>query len=176
MKLNTSNLGKFEEFKHLFAKHGRSLEATHVDLAEIEADPISVVVHKASQMEDRILVDDTSLEVAGAALGINVRWLLEHLPELAGRKASWRVLLAYRERDQVFVYQGIVIGTIVEPKGKGGFGFDPVFLPDGATQTLAEAKLDCYNARALAVDALLKEKALTIQPVIQHWQGPWQQS
>ena len=37
-KLNTSNQGKFEEFKRLFAHHGVELDTTHIDLKEIDAD------------------------------------------------------------------------------------------------------------------------------------------
>ena len=50
-KLNTSNLNKYEEFKRFFIEHGCSLEATHIDLKEIDADPVTVAAHKASQLE-----------------------------------------------------------------------------------------------------------------------------
>lgn len=172
-KLNTSNTGKFEEFKSLFAKHNNTLETTHVDLREIDADPIKVIAHKASQLEN-VLVEDTSLDIEGASVGVNIRWLLDHLGEYAGRKAEWTVLLAYAQGDQVYIYKGKVEGTIVIPKGTTGFGFDPVFLPNGATQTLAEAKPDSVNARAKAVDALLKNDLFMQHPLIKDWEGRWQ--
>lgn len=173
-KLNTSNPGKFEEFKRLFAQHGKSLETTHIDLNEIDADPIQVIAHKASQLGENVIVEDTSLEVEGAAVGINIRWLLDHLHEYAGRKAEWTVLLAYRQNQQIFIYKGSVSGTIVPSKGATGFGFDPVFLPNGAKETLAESKPDIYNARAKAVEALFKGDVWAKQPLIEHWEGPWQ--
>jgi len=173
-KLNTSNQGKFLEFKALFADHGFALEATHIDLPEIIADPVTVVVHKASQIGENILVEDTSLEVEGADVGINVRWLLDHLEANVGKKAVWTVLLAYKKNDQIFVYEGVVDGTIVAPRGSSGFGFDPVFLPEGADKTLAEAKPDQYNARAKAVEALIKGNVLVVKPVMTSWNGPWQ--
>lgn len=173
-KLNTSNPGKFEEFKRLFAKYGCSLEVSHFDLPEIDADAIKVISNKASQLGDNIIVEDTSLEIEGASIGINIRWLLDHLPEYAGRKAEWTVLLGLRQDDTIFIYKGSVSGTIVKPRGIAGFGFDPVFLPDGAKETLAESKPDLYNARAKAVEALIHEKVWITHPVLENWTGPWQ--
>lgn len=173
-KLNTSNLGKFEEFTRLFAKEGIGLEATHIDLKEIDADPIQVIAHKASQLGENVIVEDTSLEVEGASLGINIRYLLDHLPDYVGHKAEWTVLLAFQREGEVYIYKGIILGTIVPPKGSGGFGFDPVFLPNGSTQTLAEAKPDSVNARAKAVESLLKEDLWTKHRLINNWDGPWQ--
>lgn len=173
-KLNTSNMGKFEEFKRLFAKYGTTLEATHIDLEEIHASPIEVVAHKASQLGDQILVEDTCLDIVGESVGVNIRWLLDHLKDLAGKKAEWSVLLAYRQGNEVLIYKGSVAGTIVQPKGEGGFGFDPVFKPDGEELTLAESKPDHVNARAKAVEALIMESIYTRHPVIENWHGSWQ--
>lgn len=147
-KLNTSHFGKFEEFQHLFAKWDYGLEASHFDLKEIDSDPVTVVTHKASQLGENILVEDTSLEIEGASVGIHIRWLLDHLAKYIGRQAHWVTLLAYHRGYEVFIYRGSVLGTIVESRGGGGFGFDPVFLPNGAIKTLAESKPDAFNARA----------------------------
>lgn len=173
-KLNTSNEGKLKEFQQLFSKFGCSLSATQVDLREIDADPLQVVVHKASQMDDYVVIEDTSLDIEGADVGVNIRWLLDHLTDFVGHKAQWKVLLAYRVEDKVFVYQGIIQGVIVPPAGNGGFGFDPVFLPEGADVTLAKSKPDSVNARALAVEALIKNHPIAIESVITEWDGPWQ--
>jgi XTP/dITP diphosphohydrolase len=172
--LNTSNKGKLSEFKRLFAQHGRVLHASEIDLKEIQADPISVVVHKASQIGAEILVEDTSLDIEDAKVGINVKWLFDHLPRYAGKKAHWRVLLAYLKEGFVYVYEGTVHGTIVLPRGEDGFGFDPVFLPDGTTKTLAQSKPPEVDARSKAVDALLADKPIAVLPPIVEWDGPWQ--
>ncbi len=172
--LNTSNKGKLAEFQRLFAKYGAKLAATEIDLKEIKADPMTVVVHKASQLGEGVLVEDTSLDVEGAEVGIDVKWLLHHLREFEGRRAHWRVLLAYREGDWVFVYEGCVDGTIVPNRGKEGFGFDPVFLPVGAELTLAQEKPDEVNARAKAVEALLQGKPVARLAAIRDWKGEWQ--
>lgn len=174
MKLNTSNKGKFEEFKRLFEAYGHELEMSNIDLPEIDADPITVVAQKASQVGEGVIVEDTSFEVEGVLVGINVRWMLDHLPEYAGKKAVWTALLAYRSGDKILIYQGKIPGMIVQPRGLNGFGFDSVFLPDGSNETLAESKPDRFNARAKAVEALIKNDLLTMNALIQKWDGPWQ--
>lgn len=173
-KLNTSNWGKYQEYKYLFAKHKQDLDITTVDLKEIQSDPVSVIVHKASQMEDQVLVEDTSLDIEGADVGVNVRWLLDRLSEYEGRPAVFRVLLAYKSNKKVFVYQGEVHGTIVSPKGDAGFGFDALFRPKGAFETLAEAKPERVNARAIAINHLFTGKVHQILPAIEAWKGDWQ--
>ncbi len=173
-RINTSNPGKLEEFARLFQKYGESLEATDSDLPEIDADPLTVIVHKASQVPEGVVVEDTSLDVEGVSLGVNIRWLLDHLEECAGHAASWNVYLAYRKGKSVRVYQGQMGGVIVPSRGKGGFGFDPYFLPNGKKRTLAEDKPDEINARALAVEALLKDHLFAEEEMIINWEGEWQ--
>lgn len=173
-RLNTSNLGKLKEFQALFSKYGINLKATQIDLPEIDADPMTVIAQKASQLEDYVLVEDTSLEIEGATVGVNVRWLLEHLSEFAEKKAVWSVLLAYKLGNEVYLYRGQIKGKIVFPRGSEGFGFDPVFLPDGSNQTLAQYKPDIVNARAKAVEALVKNEKFQIVKALFDWQGPWQ--
>lgn len=173
-KLNTSHLGKYEEFKKIFANYGIFLEATHIDIKEIDADPILVVAHKASCFDEKVLVEDTLLDVEGVAVGIHVRWLLDHLSTCIGRRAAWITFLAYRKGDCVEIFRGSVQGTIVAPRGQGGFGFDPFFLPDGAVSTLAEAKSDLHNARVKAVEAMIQGNIWKTHPLVQEWKGPWQ--
>lgn len=174
LRINTSNPGKLEEYKRLFAKREIELDATTVDIEEIDADPKTVVIHKASQLEEGLLVEDTSLEVEGAEIGVHIRWLLENLSRYRGKKARWILYLAYRRGEKVYLYKGEVAGKIVAARSEGGFGFDPFFLPEGASKTLAEEKGDEVNARALAVEALLSGKSHAIADAIYRWDGPWQ--
>jgi len=173
-KLNTSNQGKLHEFQRLFSQYGVNLSNTNIDLDEVDADPVTVVAHKASQLDELILVEDTSLDIEGATVGVNIRWLIENLDEYIGNKAIWKVLLAYRSGDEIIIYKGEVRGTIVPSTGNGGFGFDAVFLPEGALDTLAQSKPDIFNARALAVQALMNKEIFTCAKAIYVWDGPWQ--
>lgn len=173
-KINTSNKDKLREFSVLFLKYNKRLTSTAVDLPEIKATPLEVVVHKASKVGTDILVEDTSLDVEGADIGINIKWLLDNLKNLQGKKAVWRVLLGFRRGDLVYVYEGKVKGKIVNKTGSSAFGFDPFFIPEGRKKTLAQEKPDSVNARALAVEALFKGSPIAIWPIIMKWDGPWQ--
>lgn len=173
-KLNTSNRGKQKEFQALFKKHGADLEISEIPLDEIDSDPLTVITHKASQLEEGIIVDDTVLDIEEVSVGIHVKWLLEHLEQYIGHKACWNVFLAYRQKGLVYIYKGEVHGMIVPSQGLEGFGFDPIFKPEGCTKTLAQSKSDEVNARALAVDALLQGKVYQTRNMITEWNGPWQ--
>jgi len=163
-----------KEFRVLFEEEGIDLQVSNHDLKEIVASPIHVVIQKASQLDKNIIVEDTSLEVEGEDVGINIRWLLDNLSKFEGKKAIWTVLLAYQKEDgRVYVYQGQVKGVIVKPKGQG-FGFDPFFKPDGSHFTLAESKPNSVNARAIAVKNFAKDRFITSDYPILDWKGDWQ--
>ena len=56
-------------------------------MREIVADPLSVVIHKASQLGEYVIVEDTSLDIEGEQVGINVKWMLDSLTNCIGKKA-----------------------------------------------------------------------------------------
>lgn len=174
LKINTSNKNKRQEFVLIFQKYNQEITFTDTDLPEIKADPIDVIVHKASQVGKDIIVEDTSLDIEGYDVGVEIKWVLDRLSEFKGKKAIWRVLLGLQQDECVYVYEGKIEGVIVEKKEESAFGFDPFFLPNGAQKTLAEDKPDHTNARALAVEAFLTGKPIAIKPIMESWDGPWQ--
>lgn len=174
IKLNTSNQGKLSEFQRLFAGFNQPLGVTQIDLKEIDSSAEDVIVHKATTAGEGVLVEDTSLDVEGCEVGVNVRWLLDNLNTQAGKTATWRVLLGMLRDGKVFVYEGVIEGSIVVPRGKGGFGFDPVFLPNGTDQTLSQAKPDHVSARAKAVEAFCTGNIKAVRDPITTWTGNWQ--
>jgi XTP/dITP diphosphohydrolase len=119
------------------------------------------------------LADDSGLEVhylagepgvfssrfagPGATYESNCRKLLDAMLGVPPRrrKARFRCVLAFKTSDGDQVVEGIVRGTITEePQGRHGFGYDPVFLPEGSQRTLAEMlpgekNLISHRARAL---------------------------
>ena len=115
--------------------------------------------------------DDTGLEVAalGGAPGVhsaryateghdfeaNVRLLLHNLEGVSDRRARFRTVVALILDGQEYTFEGIVNGTIAEsPRGGEGFGYDPVFIPDGYAETFAQMPAGLKNAishRAIAV-------------------------
>ena len=102
--------------------------------------------------------DDTGLEVAAlnGAPGVysaryagpeardqdNVQKLLNALEGQPNRKAQFRTVIALYWNGEIHFFEGVCRGTIIETtRGTGGFGYDPVFLPEGHTQTFAEMDL-----------------------------------
>ena len=97
----------------------------------------------------------------------NMAFLLEKLQGVANRKAQFRTVISLIRDKEKFLFEGIIRGTIREnPTGTNGFGYDPVFQPDGYTQTFAEMDMEQKNQishRALAMRkliAFLKEQAV----------------
>jgi len=97
----------------------------------------------------------------------NMAFLLEKLQGVVNRKAQFRTVISLIRNKEKFLFEGIIQGTIREmPTGTNGFGYDPVFQPDGYTQTFAEMDMEQKNQishRALAMRkliAFLKEQAV----------------
>ena len=71
------------------------------------------------------------------------------------RNARFRTIITLILNGKEYIFEGMVEGVILEGrKGSGGFGYDPVFLPSGYTDTFAEMSLEQKNIishRALAV-------------------------
>lgn len=68
-------------------------------------------------------------------------------------------LALIESHSKVFIFEGILEGNLTyPPRGKLGFGYDPIFIPSGATKTLAELKSSEKNKishRKIAIDKLL---------------------
>lgn len=119
--------------------------------------------------------DDTGLEVEslGGAPGVysaryadgqghdsqaNINKLLKEMEEKNNRKAQFRTIISLIEKGEERQFEGIVKGQITkEKRGESGFGYDPIFQPDGYDTTFAELGSDIKNRishRARAVAAL----------------------
>lgn len=119
--------------------------------------------------------DDTGLEVEalGGAPGVysaryaggeghdslaNMHKLLQELEGKENRKAQFRTAISLILDGKEHLFEGIVKGEIIlEKRGDSGFGYDPVFMPEGYDQTFAELGNDVKNQishRALAVEKL----------------------
>ncbi len=102
--------------------------------------------------------DDTGLEVealdgmpgvlsaryAGEAKDsqANIRKLLKELSVHRNRKARFRTVIALVMGDKEFLFEGAVHGIITDsPEGSSGFGYDPVFIPEGHNKTFSEMEM-----------------------------------
>jgi XTP/dITP diphosphohydrolase len=99
----------------------------------------------------------------------NMKKLLKELEGNKNRKARFRTVIALVRDDNINYFEGILNGTIAhEASGKEGFGYDPLFIPEGYNKTLAELTAEeknsiSHRAKALSslTDFLLKEKLIS---------------
>jgi XTP/dITP diphosphohydrolase len=71
---------------------------------------------------------------------------LERLAGHTDRRAQFRTVLCYRDNLRTIFAEGTCSGTIAEqPRGTYGFGYDPLFIPDGYDRTFAEMEPDEKN-------------------------------
>ncbi|MFB9837735.1 RdgB/HAM1 family non-canonical purine NTP pyrophosphatase [Actinoallomurus acaciae] len=171
ISLITGNQGKAREYESLL---GTEVTAVKESLTEIqETDVVRVVRRKAgdayAKLKSPVLVDDTGLALSAwnGLPGALVAWfldavgpegILEMAANLTDRRATVTTALGYADEEGVRVFTGTLDGSLTtEPRGDNGFGYDPIFLPDGHGRTFAEMSSDEKNAvshRRLAVDAL----------------------
>ncbi|MDB5232060.1 MAG: nucleoside 5-triphosphatase RdgB [Chitinophagaceae bacterium] len=89
----------------------------------------------------------------------NVEKLLENLKGKADRSARFRTVISLILDDKEFSFEGVCEGTITdEPRGHEGFGYDPVFVPDGSNKTFAEMTMKektLYSHRRKATDQFI---------------------
>ncbi len=106
--------------------------------------------------------DDTGLEVAalGGRPGVqsarfagnakddqaNMRKLLEQLSGIQDRRAQFRTVIALILDGKEYIFEGIAKGSIAHgPAGRKGFGYDPVFIPQGQSFTFAQMEASEKN-------------------------------
>jgi inosine triphosphate pyrophosphatase len=149
------------------------VEHHKLDLDEIQSLDLDVVAeHKARQayeiLQRPVLVEDASLTFTamGRLPGTFIKWFIEELgmdglvrlaASLPSQDAVGRVVYAFYDGVDLKLFDGEMKGRIVtEPKGDGGFGFDPVFVNDGYGQTRGEMDEDAYVATSYRTKALQK--------------------
>lgn len=180
LSLVTSNKNKLAEYNS-YNNDGKLQMLKGADLPEVESeDPLTVIIYKSKLAGNNTIVEDTSFDVEGANVGTNVRWLMDSISKYEGRKAEWIVKLAVNYNENIYVYDGKIKGIISSSKGKEGFGFDPIFIPNGTHKTLSELSFegnkDDYSARKQAFNNLLlnfNPKVYKIKD-IPEWLGEYQ--
>lgn len=89
----------------------------------------------------------------------NMAKLLQALDGETNRKARFRTSISLIIEGTVYYFEGVVNGSIArEKQGSEGFGYDPIFIPEGYNQSFAELGEEIKNKishRALAVERLL---------------------
>ena len=89
----------------------------------------------------------------------NINKLLENMKFMENRKARFRTVISLILDKREFRFEGIVNGSILKERwGGGGFGYDPVFLPEGYSKSFAQMNLNEKNKishRARAMSELI---------------------
>ena len=178
----TRNHHKLEEYKALLAGQNIELRSLndYPDCPETEEDGSSFKENAAKKAlavckycDAPTFADDSGLEVEAldGAPGIysaryaatdkeRIDRVLEELKDKTNRRARFVCVIAVAINGEVIeTFEGSVSGTILlEPKGENGFGYDPIFQPDGEEKSFAELSAEIKNKishRARAVKAVL---------------------
>lgn len=152
----TGNQGKLSEATSIIPE----IEGIEIDLPEVqEIDAKKIIENKlkeaAKHLEDNLIVEDTSLYLdgLGGLPGPLIKWFMktignEGLVKIAdsfGNKAEARTWIGYLNNGKVEFFEGVIKGTIVEPRGENGFGWDAIFQPEGYEKTFAEMTMEEKN-------------------------------
>lgn len=90
----------------------------------------------------------------------NMQKLLKKLDGVENRKAQFRTVIVLMDAQRELYFEGMIHGNIATvPSGNAGFGYDPVFIPDGYDKSFAELGAELKNRishRALAVEKLVQ--------------------
>jgi XTP/dITP diphosphohydrolase len=152
------------------------------DTLEANASEKSKTIHRLSRRN--CFSEDTGLEVdalngepgvhsaryagEGSSGDQNITKLLSKLKSSSNRRAKFRTVISLLISEKEYFFEGECLGRIAEQKrGDAGFGYDPVFIPEGSTRTFAEmttGEKNVFSHRKKAADKLvefLKTKHLT---------------
>jgi len=171
----TTNEGKFREVSAKLLDAGVRIVREDRTYPEIQTDRLEKVVRfAATVLDDQIrgeyLIDDSGLflDALGGFPGVYSAYVYKRLgcagiltlmDGVGDRGAAFQTVFLLRRGGDHEVFHGETRGTIADrARGAGGFGFDPIFVPEGALKTFAEMSLSEKNAishRARAVDALV---------------------
>jgi XTP/dITP diphosphohydrolase len=94
----------------------------------------------------------------------NIEKVLSLLANAKNREARFRTVIALILDNKEYIFEGIVNGTIIsEKRGSGGFGYDPIFIPEGKIRTFAEMDLSEKNSVSHRARAFEKLKNFLIR-------------
>ncbi len=184
----TNNAHKLEEVAAILGNNYEVLSLREIgcdaDIPETANTFAGNALQKAQYVKEHYgydcFADDSGLEVdaldgapgvfsarySGGGSEANMDKLLHNLTGERDRSAQFRTVVALLIGEENHLFEGVVRGTIIEERrGEGGFGYDPIFVPEGYDLTFAELGSDIKNRishRAKAVKQLA-EFLLTIK-------------
>ncbi len=178
----TNNTKKVEELRAKLPQYNiitLSDHNIHEDIPETSDTLEGNALQKATYIHEKYgldcFADDTGLEIealngepgvySARYAGIdrnanaNMNLVLEKLQGFNNKNAKFKTVIALIKNGTTSLFEGTVKGKIInEKRGVNGFGYDPIFIPNGYKKTFAELDLSVKNTishRALAVDKLV---------------------
>lgn len=179
----THNQGKLKEVQQITGNTYQLLSLTDIGFTDDIPEPYPTLWENALEKARTIyrsfglncFAEDTGLEIdaLNGEPGVftaryagehkspddNINLVLQKLQNISNRSARFRTVFALILNGQEYLFEGIANGTITQQRqGEGGFGYDPVFMPDGYTQTFAQLPAAVKNSishRAKAMNLLL---------------------
>lgn len=180
----TNNRHKFDEIRQVIGNSIDLLSLTDIGFSgeipeekdTLEGNAAQKAMHIHNNFGLDCFADDTGLEIdalhgepgvfsaryAGSACSFedNMNLVLKKLKGINNRKARFRTVIALVENGILSFYYGEILGIITsEKRGEQGFGYDPIFIPDGFDITFAEMTLEEKNRishRAIAIGAFVR--------------------
>lgn len=166
----TNNQHKLREIQQILGDHFEIISLSELEINEEIPETADTLKGNAQQKADFIhqktglncFADDTGLEVdaLGGAPGVysaryagetasfedNMNKLLKEMQGANNRKARFVTAIALILDGQHYFFEGAVEGEILtEKRGDEGFGYDPLFLPDGYTESFAQMNAEIKN-------------------------------
>jgi XTP/dITP diphosphohydrolase len=167
----TNNEHKLSEIRQILGSRVEVLSLSdigcHTDIPETGKTLEENALQKAQFIYNHyhvdVFADDTGLEVdalhgepgvysaryaggQGHDSAANMAKLLDQLKGEKNRKARFRTVIALIQEGHIHEFEGIVEGEITSsPSGQRGFGYDPIFIPDGYTMTFADLSTSTKN-------------------------------
>ncbi|MCI4355816.1 MAG: non-canonical purine NTP pyrophosphatase [Thermoplasmata archaeon] len=173
----TSNPGKVAEVRRIFSDFDIGVRWSRRELPEPQSDRLEDVVRAKLRAAHRpgqaVVVEDSGLFVDALRgfPGVYSRFALDTIG-LEGvlrvakgqiRSARFRAVAGFRRGRTEILTEGEVRGELSgRPKGTGGFGFDPIFIPAGERETFAQMSAegkDALSHRGLAMRSLARRIA-----------------
>ncbi len=166
------------------AEHGYELEHIKTSYPEIQADTIEETIVPGlrwliEQYNRPMMIDDSGLFIDAlkgfpgvyssyAFRTVGCDGILRLMKGVDDRSAKFECCIGFlKPGSEPFIAKGVSKGSISRRKaGSGGFGFDPVFVPEGYLKTFAQLEMSEKNRishRGRAIEALLKELPKLLQ-------------
>lgn len=179
----TNNQNKVNEVRAVLGKRFKIISLTEAGIDIDIAEPFNTLEANASEKSktifkltgDNCFSEDTGLEVESLDgepgvksaryagdnknFDANIDKLLLNLKYQINKTARFRTVISLIQDGKEFLFEGICNGKIIdERRGTNGFGYDPVFIPDGSTNTFAEMDMNeknIFSHRKKAMEKLI---------------------